>query len=202
MHTPLGLEQAVGEPALDRESDRRESGFLTVLVLGDLEGETALVGPALIHLEQHRRPVLGIGATGTRVDLADRIALVVLPGVEGPQLELGELGLERGDDLLGLGHRVFVALFVGQHPQRLDVVDARCQAVVEVEVFLDLCELGLDLTSEVGVVPQIGAAHLGLELWQTRAELTDAQIVVGLGEFGAQTCDGVGEIRHGGTRRS
>ena len=49
----------------------------------------------------------------------------------------------------------------------------------------------------VGVVPEVGAGGLGLELRPPGLELVDAQVLVGLVEPDAQRLQIVGEVAHG-----
>ena len=51
----------------------------------------------------------------------------------------------------------------------------------------------------VGVVPQVGPAHLGLQLGQPVARLADAQVPLGLAEPAAQLAQVVGEVTHAGS---
>ncbi len=109
-------------------------GLLAGLGLLDLDLEALALRPALVHPGQHLGPVLGIGAPGARVDLDHGVALVVLPLEEGPQLELGEGGRQRGDRLLDLGLEGLVLLLAGHLGQRGDIVDLGGQPVEELEV--------------------------------------------------------------------
>ena len=52
--------------------------------------EAAALGPAQVHPLHHLGPVLRVGPAGAGVDLADRVALVVLAGEQALQLELVE----------------------------------------------------------------------------------------------------------------
>ena len=62
-------------------------GLLTLLHLVDLDVEALRLGPARVHAQQHLRPVLRVGAARAGVDLADRVALVVLAAEQRAQLE-------------------------------------------------------------------------------------------------------------------
>ena len=94
VHAALGREQAVGEAAPDDEGGREQARLLALGRLVDLDAEAAPLGPARVHAQQHLGPVLGVGAPGARVDLGDRVALVVLAREERLQLEPAEAGSE------------------------------------------------------------------------------------------------------------
>ena len=81
--------------------------------------------------------------------------------------------------------------------QGLGVVEATDEVVVGVEVVADGGELGLHPAGQLGVVPQVGAGELGLELRATCPQLGDGQIPLGLGEPAPQRGDLVGEVLHG-----
>ena len=119
--------QPVGVAALDDERRRRDAGLGARGDRLDLDVEAVLLGPAEVHAQQHVGPVLGVGAALAGLDLADRVALVVLAGEQGPQLERSNRG-EAGDGLVDLGFDGVVGLLPGQLGQRLGVVDPHQRA--------------------------------------------------------------------------
>ena len=73
---------------------------------------------------------------------------------------------EAGDHRLELGRHRVVALLDGQLVQGLGVGQAGCEPVQQVDVVLDLAVLAGHLLADLGVVPEVGPAQLGLELGQ------------------------------------
>ena len=117
-----------------------------------------------VHAEQHLGPVLRVGAAGAGVDLADRVALVVLTAEQRAQLEPVELGRDLRDPVRDLTFDRVVALFASELEQRLEVGDALAQVVDELDVGADARLLGRDLARLVLVVPQLGIGGFGVEL--------------------------------------
>ena len=70
------------------------------------------------------------------------------------------------------------------------------QAVVGAEVVGDHGQLGVDLLGPLLVVPEVGAAGLGLELGQPGPQLLDAEVDARLVEAATEVADGVGEVAH------
>ena len=92
VHALLAGEHAVGVPTLHRERGRADPGLGALADVVDLDREAPALRPAREHAQQHLRPVLRVGAAGTRAHLADRVALVVLAGEQRAELEPVELG--------------------------------------------------------------------------------------------------------------
>ena len=63
-------------------------------ILQQLGLEASTLGPAHQHPQHHLGPVLRVGAAGAGVDLADRVALVVLAAEQRAQLELVEVACQ------------------------------------------------------------------------------------------------------------
>jgi hypothetical protein len=52
----LGLEEAVGEPAVDGDGDALDAGLLALGLVQDLRPELVALGPAQVHAQEHLRP--------------------------------------------------------------------------------------------------------------------------------------------------
>ena len=122
--------------ALEYELDIAEAGLGAFGDGENLDVETPLVGPAVVHPHQHLGPVLGIGAALTGLDLADGITLVELTGEQRAHLELVEHRLERGGLLRDLGLEGLVVFFSSHHVERLEIVDLAPETVVELKVLV------------------------------------------------------------------
>src|SRR5439155_22654723 len=122
--------------------------------LDDLRLEAAVVGPALVHAEEHLREVLRVGAADVGLESDNRVAGVVFAAEERIFLEPLQLVSERrnrrGDLLLhATVHRVELA--------RVLVVAG--QLLVPVELARDAGVLGGYLRRALLVVPEAGLAH-------------------------------------------
>src|SRR5436190_70413 len=98
----LGLEDSVSVLARDRERGGLQARFLARRGFEELSLEAAVGRPAEIHAEKHLGPVLGVRATGRRLDGDEGVSGVVFAGEERVLLQAFELGLERADTLLEL----------------------------------------------------------------------------------------------------
>ena len=123
----------------------------------------------------------------------------MLPGEQCPQLELGEAGSQSVEGVDDLTLEGVVTFFTAEPVEGVGVVEATGERPVEVEVVGGGGQLGVDLLGLLGVVPEVGAAGLGLELGTGRFELGDAQVGVGVVEAAPQRVDVVGEVLHGVT---
>ena len=159
VHTALGLEEAVGVLALDRDGGRLEAGFLARACLDQLGLEAAVVRPAEIHAQQHLRPVLRVGAAFARVHGHDSVARVVLAVEERVLLQALELTPERlqlGGDVVGE---------VGLELEQLGcVVVLALESFVALEALREAGVLGRDGGRASLVVPEARLPQLLLEL--------------------------------------
>src|SRR6266404_3416935 len=67
MHAGLGLQPAIGVMTADLDGGRFDAGLFTLRLFQVFDLETMLFGPARIHTQQHRGPVLALGAAGAGV---------------------------------------------------------------------------------------------------------------------------------------
>src|SRR6266849_6769576 len=76
--TALGSEDPVRVLALDGERSRFEAGLFSGARVDHFRLVAAVVGPALVHAQEHLREVLRIGAADVGLKGDDRVASVVL----------------------------------------------------------------------------------------------------------------------------
>ncbi len=123
--------------------------------------------------------------------LGHRVAVVVLAREEALQLELAEAAAECVDRRLelraecGVGRGCGIAL-VDELAQHHGVVEVRAQQLEAADVVGDATELGRDRTCPVGVVPQVGASRVLLELGAASLEIVESQVLLGVSEAGRQ----------------
>ena len=132
MHAALPREHPVRVPAPDDEGRRRDACFLAFRTSSTSTSNPRL-RPPRVHAQQHLGPVLRVGTARAGVDLADRVALVVLAAEERAQFEPVELAAQR-DALVDLGFDRVVALLAPELEQRLQVGEAPFQLVDQLDV--------------------------------------------------------------------
>ena len=116
MNAFFGLEQAVSIAAAGGESDTLDSRLFSCLYVNDLVLEVASLSPTQVHSQEHFRPVLGFGTTGTGVYADDGIARVIATA----QHSLKFLGRDLCVDVFGKSQLVLVDLPLrGPSPEEL-----------------------------------------------------------------------------------
>ena len=78
----------------DFERRSLDARFLCGLAVKKLDVKPPALGPADVHPEQHLRPILGIGPSGSGIDGDDRVLGIVFSGEEPLQFELLELAFQ------------------------------------------------------------------------------------------------------------
>ncbi len=114
------------------------------------------------------------------VELGDGVVLVVLAGEEGAQLEIVEAAGQVVDEAGELAGDGVVALLHHQLVEDLGVGEASTEVLEQRDVVADGTELRGDPAGRVGVVPQVGARDLLLELGPPGAQVVEAQVALGL----------------------
>ena len=168
VHALLGGVEAVGVLAARAERGGLDARLLPRGGLQQLDLEAAPLGPAHHHPQHHLGPVLGVGAARAGVDGHERVAGVVLAGEQALLLERGEARLDGGERLLELGRELRV--LVGELDEPLEVLGVALQLRERVELALRARVLRAGLGRGVGVVPEAGRPHLGLERAQAPLE--------------------------------
>ena len=159
--------------------------------------EAAPIRPPLVHAQEHLAPVLGVDPTVLGVDLHDGIGLVVRSGEQATQVELVETPADVGDRRLDVGFLGLVALLAGQLMQHFGVGQGLLEPVVGGHVVAEVGVLGVQRLGVVGIVPQVGAGHLRLDLGHARAGVGDVEVPRRLVEPPALLAEVVGEVPHG-----
>ena len=120
----FALEEAVGVAAPDHELHGADPRFGALRYRLHHQVEAPPVGPPAVHAQQDLSPVLGVGAAGSGLNVADGITLVVLAREQRPDLQGVEPGGQVGDSVGDLAVQALVAL-LGRHlRQSLGVLQA------------------------------------------------------------------------------
>ena len=78
MHSRFALEIAVGLIALDGYQTGFDTRFIGFFIGDDFKAIAVVLSIALIHPEQHLRPVLRFRTSGSRMDLQMRIGMIIV----------------------------------------------------------------------------------------------------------------------------
>ncbi len=111
-----------------------------------------------VHAEEHLGPVVGLGAADAGGDGDEGVAVVVLAGEEGLQLDLGHAGPDLEELLVGLGQEVLVAGLLGHLVGEAGILEARDHVAQGVHLGLEGLELAEDLAGLALVIPEAGLA--------------------------------------------
>jgi len=111
--------------------------------------------PALIHPQEHKRPVAGLGAAGAGVDAHERVLPIVRAAEHQAEAELLEAGIQSGHLTPDLGERGLVVLGLGKLAEQLRLF----AHLLEGDERLDLALEALHL------------AHAGLRRFRVRPEV-------------------------------
>ena len=91
MHVALSVQISVGIFATHQKRRRFDSDFFALLNVDHLRTESAALDPALIHAQEHVRPVARFGAAGPGMDRHESIRAIVFAREKLPQLKRLEL---------------------------------------------------------------------------------------------------------------
>jgi len=135
-----------------RHADGRalDSGDFAVALIDDFGLDAVPVGPLQIHPQQHRGPILRLGAARSGLNVEKRIVRVHLAGKHALEFQLFDLGGQTIDVRLDFFDCRGIRLGNGQFQEFRGV--AQC-ALQTVEAADDLLELGPLLSQFLGAVP-------------------------------------------------
>ena len=159
----LTLQKAVGVIPLDGDGRGFDARLVAVLIVQDLVDKAVALGPAGVHPVEHLGPVLGLGAAGAGVDGQDGVGVVILPGEQGGEAGLLNVGLQLGKALLQLGQEGVVLLLIAHLAQGHQVGPLIPAALLALQLALELGDALLDLLGLLQVVPEAVGGALRLE---------------------------------------
>jgi hypothetical protein len=111
--------------------------------------------PALVHAHQVLREVGGVGPARLRVDRDQRLAGVVLPGQQGPHLELVDLLAQGGQVALRLGAGRLVVLAVSELKHHPGVVQPLPQVLQPGQLALEVGQTAGNRLGVLLIAPQV-----------------------------------------------
>lgn len=96
------------------ESRALYSGLFTRLVIDDVYLEASSLRPSDIHTKKHFRPILGLGASGSRVDGDNRMFVIVFTAQDETQGKFSDPGIELPGLRFDFMDRVRIVFFFRQ----------------------------------------------------------------------------------------
>ena len=97
VHPAFGCEKSEGVLAFDADRGGFESRAFAGRQIHDGRAEPFAFRPAEIHAQQHFGPILRFHAAGAGLDGHDGVQAVVFTGKQRERLQLGDIGVGRGD---------------------------------------------------------------------------------------------------------
>jgi hypothetical protein len=115
MHAGLGSQKSKRVLPADFQHRSLDARFFTFALVQQIDLESSSLGPARVHPDEHRSPVLGLRSARAGADLDLRVAEVVLAAHQCLELERVDLGVECLDHSVQL----LLELGVGGFAQQL-----------------------------------------------------------------------------------
>ena len=176
VHAGFGLQPAIGVVARDLDGGGLDAGFFALGLFQIFDLEAVLLGPARVHAQQHRGPVLAFGAAGAGVDFEIGVEAVGFAAEQRFELAAGDFllqGFQRG---LGLRrprrHRSRPRRVRScRHCPRARARPCRCRCSAsssEVRSCISFCAF-------CGIVPEIGIFGELVQLGQARRGCIDVK---------------------------
>ena len=160
MRAALGLQVSVCVVAVDRQGRAPESRLVSRRELKKLGLETAALGPAQIHANEHLGPIRGIGTADTCGDRDHRAPLVVRSRKLCLETRLFDLAGELRE--LARHVRVEPRVIACQLRELGEVLRTRAEALPLLHAPADVSESPKDLLRPLAVLPEIGPRALRL----------------------------------------
>ena len=163
VHAVLALEPAIGIAALDLDRRRLDAGFFARGLFEIFDLVAVLLGPARIHAQQQRGPVLALGTAGAGMNFEERVVAVRLArqqGLDLAALHVREHGLE---GFLALTDDLGVVLAFGELDHGQVIVKLALDAADRAELILERIALAHQLLRPLRIVPQRGVFGFFIE---------------------------------------
>ena len=134
-----------------------------------------LLGPARVHAQQHRRPVLAFGAAGAGMDFEIGIVVVGLARQQRLELAARDFGLEPAQRVFGFGDDLLVFLGFAELDQHHLIVELLRDARQRGELLVERGALLHQPAGALRIVPEIGVFGLPVQLGKPRARFVDVK---------------------------
>jgi hypothetical protein len=188
---------------VDDEGRGLDARLLRVGDVVDLDLVAVLLRPAGVHAHEHLGPVRGVHTAGGGADVHHGLAVVVLAGEHGGDLQRVDRLLE----LTEFGVRQFLRLggvlplgFLRHLVHHRQVVEPGAQPAHLLQPALHVAESAGDLLGVVRVVPQGRVGGLRLELADLCVQFVQVEHLLDGGEGAVDVVDRCGHVRLHGPR--
>ncbi len=175
VHARFGFQPAIGVVTADLDGGGLDAGLFTLRLFQILDLEAVLLGPAGVHAQQHRGPVLALGTAGTGMNLEVGIEAVGLAPQQRFQFAARDFLFQRLQRGLGFGDHAFIVLGLAEFDHAdivlklaLDLADAGKRILQRGSLLHQL--LGL-----LRIVPEIGIFGELVQLRQARGGCIDVK---------------------------
>ena len=175
VHAGLGLQPAIGVVAADLDGGGFDAGLFALRLFQIFDLEAVLFGPARVHAQQHRGPVLALGAAGAGMNLEIGIEAVGLARQQRFELAAGDFLLQVFQRGLGLGDDALVVLGFAEFDHADIVLEFALDLADAVERILQRGPLLHQLLRLLGIVPEIGIFGELVQLGQARRGCIDVK---------------------------
>ncbi|OIQ65037.1 hypothetical protein GALL_534080 [mine drainage metagenome] len=175
VHARLGFQPAIGVVAADLDGGGLDARLFTLRLFQVLDLEAVLFGPARIHAQQHRGPILALGSPRAGVNLEIGIEAVGFPRQQGLQLATRDFllqGFQRG---LGFSHHARIVLGLAEFDHADIVLEFALDLANAVERILQRGALLHQLLRFLGIVPEIGVFSELVQLRKARRGCIDVK---------------------------
>ena len=132
VHAGFRLQPAIGVVAADLDGGRLDAGLFALGLFEIFDLEAVLLGPARVHAQQHRGPVLALGAAGAGMDFEIGVEPVGFAGQQRFEFAAGDFLFQVFQRGFGFRDHAFVVLGLAEF-DHADVV---------FELALDLADAG------------------------------------------------------------
>ena len=175
MHAVLGLEPAIGVAALDLDGGRLDARLFALGFLDIVDLEAVRVRPARVHAQQHRGPVLALGAAGAGVNFEIGVVIVGLARQQRFELAPRHFGLEIAQGGFGLGDDFLILLRLAELDHRHLIVELLLHAGERAEIVVERGALAHHAAGGLRIVPEIGVFGLTVQLCKPGARFIDVK---------------------------
>ncbi len=135
MHTGFGLGPAIGVAPLDEQRGGFDARFFAVGDFHHLDLEAGPFRPAGIHAQQHRGPILALGAASAGMHFDIGVVGIGFAGQQRLDLPLLRLGFKRTDLRFTFLDRGLIALGLAEFDQRLRILEIVLDLVTALSLY-------------------------------------------------------------------
>ena len=134
-----------------------------------VDREAVLLAPAQVHAEQHRGPVLRLGAAGARLDVDERVVRVHLAGEHPPKFEPRDLGSDAVHLADQVGEQRRIVFLARERLQLRGLAERLVDAAQRTDDGFELGALAPQVLRALGVAPDLRILELAVDLFETLA---------------------------------